>query len=366
MEGLRFVFKPILLLIYLTLLTHTLLATCPEYTTMVVDKKFNIQCESCTENCSVCYVNNEDKVTCAFCSDGYYIDRDKKCKPCFENCSWCDGPALNQCHSTKVGYFMNRKANKIEPCDKQCSHCNPKDKCTDCAEGYFSYDSDTGSSSSSHIDCYPCNIKHCTFCERVDDQINNTEYLSCKFCEQGYALINSRCEKCSDNCQFCQDNSLECIYCEPGYYLNEVTKLCEKVTVPNCFSVNNRNECINCESYFHLVDGKCMACKIEQEHCGYCNKGYGDFHCLSCEHGFYLSDNGRCIKCPDNCSFCNEAGCLNCNSQYFLDDKTKSCVKCEVNNCDECSEPDVCRKCDGGYYLDVSTKKCERLVNEMC
>ena len=85
----------------------------------------------------------------------------------------------------------------------------------------------------------------------------------------------------------------------------------------NCKKISSKNplECIECEENYTLLDGKCPCY---------------DRNCLHCSSSLY-------------------GACEECNLNFELDEKTKSC-KCEIKHCIFCSE-NKCDQCETGYKL---------------
>lgn len=335
-------------------------AVCGERTSNKIDDKFNVVCEPCPANCLVCYTGLHDINICTFCDEGYMLDENLVCKPCAENCSRCDGPELSQCHTLKTGYYLNEKTMKAEECDKSCARCYDKTKCMSCAEGYYSSDRNVNDNKVMEVTCTSCNIPNCNYCNKQADQVSNSEYLACNFCDTKNAVVSGHCESCPENCKYCKPESLECTFCETGFFLNKNTNLCEPLTIDNCYMMDGKGNCIMCEAHFHLDDGKCVPCAKKQEHCTYCTTKAENFMCLSCDSGFYKANDDTCKICPDKCVHCSEERCFSCENKHFYNADARECQLCEIGNCDSCQTSSICSQCKSGYFFNSETKQCEK------
>ncbi|CAD8208812.1 unnamed protein product [Paramecium octaurelia] len=167
---------------------------------------------------------------------------------------------------------------------------------------------------------------------------------------------------CIFKCRICIEN--QCILCEDGYYLNDVTRLCE--TICGDYILQGLEECDdgNQENY----DG-CSECKLikydecnhdEYQFCSFCHYG----QCLKCISGYVLQDSICQTQCGDGlvnpaeneeCDNPNDKGCINCQivPGYLCYGPTFSlCQTCD-QNCVQCSSKNnklVCEKCKEGYY----------------
>lgn len=57
---------------------------------------------------------------------------------------------------------------------------------------------------------------------------------------------------------------------------------------------------------------------------------------------------------------CDEGGCYDCEAGYWLDKSGEKprCVKCDLENCAECSSADVCTRCTHSFYRLHDDGKC--------
>lgn len=350
--------KPIDSVIGIVLLLASIAARCPERTAARIDETFNVICEPCPSNCMLCYVGIYDKNICTFCEEGYMLDDDLNCQACADNCWRCDGPTIEHCHTLKNGYFLNEKTKKAEKCAENCNRCFGKDKCVSCAEGFYPSDKRINDNKVLEVTCSPCNEPHCVYCNVKSDQANNT-YTACNYCEPKYTVVNGKCEACPENCKYCKPETMECTFCENGYFLNKNTNICEAVPIPNCYSMSG-DKCMMCEAHFYLEDGACALCAKKQANCTYCTTKAENFLCLSCKSGYYKAKDDSCKPCPDRCVHCSEEKCFSCEHKYFYNADARECQLCEIENCETCYTSTICSQCKSGYFFDPNTKKCQK------
>ncbi|KAM3128806.1 hypothetical protein pb186bvf_019055 [Paramecium bursaria] len=76
---------------------------------------------------------------------------------------------------------------------------------------------------------------------RIQEELQN-----CRVCQKNYGLINGKCSKCPNKCQYCQinQNKLTCMKCEKGYFLNFQRK-CIKCNLEYCEQCYHYNEQLN-------------------------------------------------------------------------------------------------------------------------
>ena len=88
---------------------------------------------------------------------------------------------------------------------------------------------------------------------------------------------------------------------------------------------------------------------------------------VQCDDGYTLSKDSRsCVKCNiKNCMQCSSNGksCAQCNFGYGYDKKAKVCTPCKVSNCEDCSK-DITKCIQCGY--DYKNQNAYGLVNGKC
>ena len=103
----------------------------------------------------------------------------------------------------------------------------------------------------------------------------------------------------------------------------------------------------------------CTGCNDEvHDYCKYCNEKN---KCSECYAGYTPNENGKCVKCEENCLKCdyqNKKICKGCYNGFGL--LGNQCLKCDNKNCINCDgNQKICQKCKEGYNLisGVCTKK---------
>jgi hypothetical protein len=137
--------------------------------------------------------------------------------------------------------------------------------------------------------------------------------------------------------------------------------------VKNCEEYNSDNTCKQCLTEYSLIFNECkhnylLGCKVEQaDHtCSECHKpylldsyrctikqckSYNDFGCISCECGYYLTEQRNCQKVQQGCLKHYRGVCVNCLPHYKL--KGGSCV---IDGCLE-YQSQFCQSCAADYDL---------------
>ena len=344
---------------------------CQDDQTMLIKEDKSANCKDCPENCEICYQVLKSKIECAFCKEGFYLNKKLKCKPCIENCKECIGPKLEDCKTVKKGFFYSGEKKKIKNCNVEgCVVCHKENQCNACGENYYGevIENKTTqvSKNKENYKCLKCDIDNCLVCENKEDQIKGNFFLTCNLCKTGFGLVSGKCEKCVDNCVFCRENSHECTLCKNGYHLDPKTNTCIKIEIDNCYKLNDedKKKCDLCDSHFFLNNEKsCKGCPVKSSNCNFCSTTEEDFICFACITGFYLGKGGKCYSCPEKCHRCNKNKCYICEHNHFFNPESKKCEKCNIDNCQKCKSLDFCEDCHPGFYFNSKTLKCERCKN---
>ena len=172
-------------------------------------------------------------------------------------------------------------------------------------------------------------------------------------------------------------------------------------TIPHCkYSYFDRNEeeyCGDCEDDFYSSNDRksCLHVEIKIEHCLKYYLNDDRMACSLCEDDYVISLNGEnCLEFK-NCEYLgdNEDECGRCKVDYARSYDKKSCIyskyckrlaegdkkcsscyelyhqnsegQCELTQCEDYDDNDVCIKCYEGYYLD-DNKKCQKITIENC
>lgn len=334
---------------------------CNEKQVFIIGKTGKPKCVACPSSCSVCYRNLDNKPTCISCEEGFYLDINSQCQPCNHYCAACIGPNQEQCSTLKKGYFLNTETSEIEACnDASCAQCYGTDECRSCKEGFFSYLKGKNKSGMNIVGCTACDIDNCMMCEKKADKSINAMYMSCAVCAERYGLINDKCEKCPDNCQFCHEESKECAICTKGFFIDRKTGKCVRIPVSDCYSMQDSKTCSYCESHYFLKDNKCLLCRDKVDNCSFCGLNGDEVNCMSCEIGFHRSGQGKCEKCIENCNHCSKERCVVCRHGYYYDQAKDICESCKLDNCRVCESADTCSDCEAGFFYNSETRKCEK------
>ena len=262
------------------------------------------------ENCETCG-SGESANTCLKCKDKYFL--------IFHNlyCKSCDDPEYGQ-----VGCGGN--CDSLNYLNTGFAFCNDND----CKEGFYNLNGI----------CYDCNngVPNCKKCKVEQENENSPLKYECEECiSNEYKLYeNHGCGKCYlTNCEKCH------------YY--------EDITV-----------CDECKIGFYLKDGMCIECKevnIDDGKCKVCSDDLNDFESgpCWCNEYFTQSSHSTCVKCPDNCPYCEynkdttETECIKCKSGYTVNSQ-KSCSQCG-EGCEYCTldseNNPICSTCFSKTFL---------------
>ena len=286
------------------------------------------------ENCAQC--GTDDKAdTCIECNDKHFLF--------FHNlfCIPCDDPLYGQ-----VGCGGNCDATDyLETRNVICE----KDGCK---EGYYYLN---GFCTECFVGSYGCKRCNVTLNENNEKEFKCLECIDDYYLDQNdgrcyYYGCNSHCKKC--HVTLVNDNKEKvCDECYNGYYLE-----------PNSY-----HNCKKCKNNVEIANGYCQICSDNE-------KDY-EFGTCWCNNYYTLKGHSNCVKCPDNCPYCqynekdNIVECLSCDPGYILNNEKKcsycgqesedKCLEC-VENCQLCNIKKTCLECKPGYILlnDGTCGKC--------
>jgi len=180
----------------------------------------------------------------------------------------------------------------------------------------------------------------------------DTLQTKCINCNSNYGVDRTgNCTKCFTGCSDCSRNLTKCATCSDGYFALQNGN-CTKCTIPNCASCTNNTKCVTCSTgYFLDQSGKC------QKKDNKCVK-WGSKGCLECPSQYFLNnDTGRCDECDTGCDKCYKANfCDKCSSGYSDVSQNGKCQKCSLN-CLECNSKG-CLTCKRDYLVDIQSGKC--------
>ena len=165
----------------------------------------------------------------------------------------------------------------------------------------------------------------------------NAQYSECTSCARGFILSERKCKNAPHCSNFVGESCYECR--KPFAYNDgkcEKRLLCEKVL---------ENMCIECIDYYYPDNGGCKRIPINN-----CKSG-NSTECFTCEDAYYIDNNKKCTKIPDECTNFDKPNkaCRDCISTYYV--KDGKCVNIPIANC-AVGNAETCTTCVTGYYLD--------------
>ena len=225
----------------------------------------------------------------------------------------------------------------------------------------------------------------CVLCDSACAECTGTTNTECLICNTGYYSQPSSsttclttcpvgyypdsstlsCKPCHSYCSACTGSlNNQCTVCKSGYFLQVGSTLC----LNYCPSPSIQDPINNiCKEG---CDASCSQCTgPSNTECSACNSGYflqpSSTTCLnSCPTGYWKDSTNRvCAQCNAACSQCTGSGntqCQACNSGYFLQPSSTTCLdSCPSTGyfknsthhmCDPCDES--CLTCTGPAFSD--------------
>ena len=274
------------------------------------------QCVSCStfsSPCTKCHFekvegNPEDKYVCDNCTEGYFINSEKKCQ-----IITCDEyPEI-----TKGCVICIDKVNQYKPYNK----------CQYCSEGFFKTRDNS---------CVYCKARKNggPACEQCKYQDDNSDNIICSYCPEGKVMNkDGKCFDCKEelgeacqNCSFSldQDNNekLKCTNCKNNYNLS-----------PN-------GHCIHYQSYYEFIP-----------------------HCAITHHEVvsYNNDNND----NDTITYIRPSAIIVYDNKFYGNRDLNGDDDINNNNINNNFQiQSNCTKCKSGYYKKEG--KCERLTVNEC
>ena len=262
------------------------------------------------------------------------------------------------------GYELSNINNS---CPINCSQCYEKKKCFKCKHNIYKGEEENDNNP---IECpyeppkdyyykknethyFRC-ISHCKIC--------NNSY-QCFQCDPDYRLdSNSQCIPRIEGC-FKYNKSIlipDSITNNNGLAYKEC-EICDNSTSYYCIN-SNKEDCfkIDIKNYFSNEFGCQTKCESKYDNCLSCN----EIECLECKTDFYLNNQKKCLLGISHCK--------NHNLLY----ETPICIECEgkyrcLNN-DQTKCIEITDNLDSYYYLDDERdkndcmEKCSNKYNEKC
>ena len=348
-------------------------------------------CSPCEDNCLRC----DDATTCTHCNSTHYLYNDD----CLEE---CDAP-LTEIHNSLNG-------NSCQRCHVNCAECAVDDvnNCSKCVQHYFLLDSSCVSDCGDgkiEVDsnltdefggvCENCTVQNCLNCSpdastciECSGDLYLKNNICVEDCDDGYSATEIRprvCNGCQvQNCADCQGNTSNCDKCASTYTLL-IPELGDPECLPNCPTTQGywkkENTSIEGENYFtcEKCPATCSTCRNEGNLpvCDSCKETYflKEGACIDeCGNGLYESSVTRkCEACPLHCKECPAGVCIECNLDYFLQERIhnqglpeqNSTFHC-VNSCDDYfyeTANSTCAQCETGCIDCLNSVDCDRCVS---
>jgi len=448
---------------YLDMKNKICVKNCPKETYFNAERN---HCGECPENCSTCNSNKQ----CEKCLDGFlfeegfcvercsenYVEKDFACKRCEDkNCKFCNRDDVSKCEVCDKNYLLENgecrtlcsngyyqeviSAENVQckPCGDNCDNCLDDKTCLKCFNfqmtsnrmlnlfdfnkhkiKYISINNgkenenenakykqkqaaisrrlSTNNINNKNKSNSADETKSILFRNNNNNKNNNNNnnkqnflysikyFLKNKFCVrecgENYATDynNQICKRCADaNCLQCSsENEQICEVCKSsfllsngkcqsgcpqGTFMNQEKKTCEKCNSEFCLACKNSEICDSCKSPKVLLDGHCLDNRCPSGFInvnGFCQKCQVE-NCDSCSQ-----DLSQCYKCKQSFSLvklkntCVPSG--DCPQSYYLNSEHKQCERCPDPNCIECNadNPNICVNCNSITTL-TEAKKCD-------
>ena len=317
---------------------------------------YTISCSDISPlNCKTC-INGG----CISCYVGYYLYQTQ----CTTNCSLASSftayPSVDRC----------------ENCASPCLLCTTVDSCISCVSGYYLYENSsclfTCDTSQGYYalnnECNKC-PQNCLYCESADPNYCFTcaigfsnNGVCTTTCPSGTYSSSSQCLNCDDGCISCfGPSSFDCIECKADY-LN-ISGSCEGGCPVGTVQIGNSCGC----------EGNCSSCEGTATTCTQCISSFPFLYngnCFTaCPQSTYFIGT-VCYSCSSGCFECTRTTCLQCSNGLLLyDNKCYSdcnslgqdfsavdgrCIQCQ-DNCDECDASYNCLLCLESFTLTNGT-----------
>ena len=297
-------------------------------------------------------ISNYKDIVCSVCEDKYY--EEITCKTCGEHCRRCKNE--KECVLCSDGYKLNEKG----LCEENSKVI--QNKIVQCSTGEYPFNATCYSCKDKDNHSEECNYKETFICSTSDysngvcsneNKGINSSNSNGDICNKGYYNINNTCKTCKTTYGECkQCDSTQCHECEKEYYIS------------NGKCIYNENKCIITESKcIRCINSsewyKTGECSICTENCHYCINNT----CVECNNGFIIY-NRTCINNKiDECINYTLHDCSRCLIGYYYNSEERKCNKCN-ETCHKCYNETTCLECKKGYYLNENNE-CETLNKQM-
>ena len=346
------------------------------------DNTGSSHCLSCTAN-SYLYPNTHGECR-GVCPDGYWGDTTTwKCQPCYSNpsgdpvrkeCATCFGPSATSCLTCPTGtYYFSVDKTCLSTCPPGYyanGLSNPNNLCVQCYQN--------NPPSSPDGTCLTCNgpySNNCLSCGNFQ-YLDSTTGKCVNTCPIGYYAnpTTNKCEKCyeapyswttNQSCYTCTGTtSRDCTSCLPGTFLYQEDQTCLYTCPDGWWSYLPTRTCKICYQY--------DAAYPTVFTCATCTAGTAN-DCLTCNSPYFWdSTTGTCVQtCPDG--YWGDSGSKTCKPCFSTTSSSaimKTCKTCSGGNNNQCTScnsgtylytnNNTCLGgCPGGWYPDTLTLSCE-------
>ena len=251
--------------------------------------------------------------------------------PCDPKCVRC---STTECLECKPNYYLENGVCKT--CPIECTACKSADDCTSCQNQGSLYQLVIENGKGI---CKPICRTGCQDCDVPD---------GCTVPDDGKCFdINGELANCCGNCKICSmTRCCECKECKTNYFLTSIGT-CTNQCAANCKICATIYDCATCQPGFILNgDKKCIRCPPG---CAICD----DICPATCnEEG--ITVNCDQANCFDTCPSCTTNKCTQCSSGFTLEPVTSDCIRNCPENCRTCVSSSQCTLCNGGFALNAN------------
>lgn len=269
--------------------------------------------------------------SCAECYPNYILTDGVCTLKVIPNCHLMN--AEGRCYQCESSYSLNDGECRWKLW-ASCSYMSSETMCRQCIPSYEIVN---------NTSCQPIIVQNCA----IYNSMGN-----CVQCNEGYILNNvtGQCDlPLGPNCLNQYTNGT-CYMCKPGYYLNDASK-CEKEDVLHCIYYTHNGSCSQCEGGYALQNAQCVPSTILG-----CKTMDMTGVCTSCTNGFTFL-TGNCVVLIPNCITYNTKGeCTSCSSISVPDGAYPNITKCyprqgNLTDCEQALNASYCSVCMKGWSL---------------
>jgi hypothetical protein len=302
-----------------------------------------------TKGCGVFHKNEESN--CLDCSEGFFLNEQKKCVKCPSNCLQCR--SSSDCFLCKNKYtlvkgkcisyspFLGRiiEQGKVSFDDNDILNQNN-----------IKYDKNYFYVDEGFILKYEV-LNNLKSSKKVfDSETKYSEYLETLSVQTCKSLQNE------GNLSLCELAKKRVYLVDSG----ENGSLTDKLNFlnPNCRVSKRQSFCLKCADYFYVRNNECSRIDIPRVRRVAYNQIKHEYQPVHCESSFFLkSPSNKCLKMIDKCSKMSSTGkCLKCRENYTLSQDQLRCFTCP-SHCLDCISPTFCSKCQRGYFSEADKSK---------